>query len=181
MTLNWHDPAEHRAFRATGEYRDAFWRYVTVNSLGRTAAKAGAFQASSAYEEAFEAWRDARTKHAGAADAGRGEVRITDPETGGEKGQKQARFDLIPADALWAIAEHFGRGAEKYADRNWEKGYDWSLSYGAMMRHVWAWWGGEDVDEETGSSHMVAVAWHALVLVANELRGNGTDDRPDES
>ena len=175
------DIAAHRAFRVTGEYWDAFWRYVTVNSLDGTAATSHDFQQSDKYAEAFEAWLDARTKHAGTTALGRGEVRITDPETGGEKGQKQARFDLIPADALWAIAEHFGRGAEKYADRNWEKGYDWSLSYSAMMRHAWAWWGGEDVDEETGSSHMVAVAWHALVLVANELRGNGTDNRPDES
>ena len=107
------------------------------------------------------------------------EIRIVDPETGGEKGRKPARFDLVPADALWAIAEHFGRGAEKYGeDRNWEKGYDWSLSFAAMMRHAWAWWGGEDLDEETGSSHMVAVAWHAMVLVANEMRQSGTDDRP---
>lgn len=42
------------------------------------------------------------------------EHRVVNPVTGGAKGQKLARFDLIPPDALWALAEHFGKGATKY-------------------------------------------------------------------
>jgi len=102
---------------------------------------------------------------------------VVDEKTGGRKGQKLARFDLIPHDALWDIAEHFGKGSRKYEDRNWERGYNWSLSFGAMMRHAWAFWGGEDVDEETGSCHMTAAAWHAMCLLAFYLRGDGTDNR----
>ena len=44
-----------------------------------------------------------------------GEVRVTDPETGGQKGQKPARFDLIPP-AIWEVAELYGKGAAKYAE-----------------------------------------------------------------
>lgn len=110
-------------------------------------------------------------------DPGR-EIRIVDPTTGGEKGQKLARTDLLPADALLLIAEHYGRGAAKYEARNWERGYLWSLSYAALLRHLLAWWDGEDIDPETGSSHAVAVAWHALALVTFEARHIGTDDRP---
>lgn len=115
-----------------------------------------------------------------AAFAGGGphEVRIVDPATGGEKGSKLARFDLIPGDALEEVAKHFGRGALKYADRNWEQGYAWHLSFAALNRHLWAWWQGEDTDAETGSLHTVAVAWHALALLAFQLRDAGTDDRP---
>lgn len=113
----------------------------------------------------------------GAALPASGEERIVDPTTGGVKGRKLARFDLLPADALNATAEHFGRGAAKYEDRNWERGYLWSLSFGAMQRHAWAYWGGEDVDEETGSLHLAAVAFHALALLAFQLRSVGTDDR----
>jgi len=107
-----------------------------------------------------------------------GEVRIVDADTGGEKGQKTARFDLLPPDALWQIAEHFGRGAAKYADRNWERGYDWSLSYGALMRHSVAWWGGEDLDPETGSHHMAAVAFHAMALITFAATHPEGDNRP---
>lgn len=105
------------------------------------------------------------------------EVRITDAATGGEKGRKSARTDLLPADVLMLIAEHYGKGAEKYADRNWEKGYAWSLNYGALLRHLLLWWQGEELDED-GSRHIVAVAWHAMALIAFETRGIGTDDRP---
>lgn len=106
-----------------------------------------------------------------------GEVRVTDPDTGGEKGQKVARFDLIPKDFLWAFAEHYGRGAAKYAERNWEKGYKWSLSFAALQRHATALEMGEDIDPETGSHHALAVAWHAASLYAFWNRGLGTDDR----
>lgn len=106
------------------------------------------------------------------------EYRVVDPTTGGAKGQKLARFDLIPGDALRAVAEHYGRGAAKYReDRNWERGYNWSLSFAAMQRHLWAWWQGEDLDEE-GNAHVVAALWHALALTSFTLREAGTDDRP---
>lgn len=106
------------------------------------------------------------------------EVRAVDEKTGGQKGRKLSRFSLLPWDALWAIAEHFGIGASKYADRNWEAGYSWSWSADALQRHFAAWWQGEDRDPETGSLHITAVAWHAIVLLTYQLRGIGTDDRP---
>lgn len=100
--------------------------------------------------------------------------------TGGVKGKKKARFSLMPGKVLWALAEHFGVGAEKYDDRNWEKGYDWSLSFDALMRHAWAWWEGEDVDEETGSSHLMGVIFHAVALAffsSNREKYGRFDDR----
>ena len=104
------------------------------------------------------------------------EVRITDPITGGEKGSKLQRYDLIPAEFLFALATHYGKGARKYDDRNWEKGYKWGLSYAALMRHLEAWRMGEDKDPETGSHHLVAAAWHCIALFIFQFRGLGTDD-----
>lgn len=107
----------------------------------------------------------------------KGETRIVDAVTGGEKGSKLARFDLIPPSALWALAEHYGRGAQKYADNNWRRGYSWGLSYAALCRHLVAFWDGEDIDPETGSHHLTAVAWHAFTLFTFRVDGLGTDDR----
>lgn len=98
--------------------------------------------------------------------------------TGGEKGQKLARFDLIPPAALWKIAEVFGRGARKYDERNWERGYDWSLSFAACMRHLWAWWRGEDRDPESGQSHLAHAAFHVLALLTYEDTHPEFDNRP---
>lgn len=97
--------------------------------------------------------------------------------TGGEKGTKLARFDLIPSDALTQLAEHFGTGAKKYADNQWRKGYEWSKSYAALQRHASQFWGGEDFDEETGSNHMAAVAWHAFALLTFYKDFPNFDDR----
>ena len=106
------------------------------------------------------------------------ETRVTNATTGGMKGSKLARFDLIPAGPLKALAEHYGKGAQKYASRNWELGTDWSLNFAALMRHAWAFWGGEDVDEETGSLHVTAVAWHAFALAQFMDTKPELDDRP---
>lgn len=105
-----------------------------------------------------------------------GEVRVTDPNTGGMKGTKLARFSLIPAQFLWALAEHYGKGCAKYSDDNWLKGYNWSLSYDALQRHLAQWRMGEEFDQETGSHHLIAAAWHCCALFIFHRRGLGTDD-----
>ena len=109
------------------------------------------------------------------------EIRVTS-ETGGQKGAKLARFDLMPVDALRELAEHYGKGEKKYPTEagipNFRKGYDISLSYAALQRHANQFWGGEDIDAETGSNHMIAAAWHALYIVQTmHDYGDRFDDR----
>ncbi len=96
--------------------------------------------------------------------ADRGEVRSVS-STGAEKGTKIERFDLLPTQALAKIARHYGVGAAKYAPNNWRKGYEWSKSYAAMMRHANEFWAGEDMDEETGCLHLASVIFHAMALM----------------
>ena len=106
------------------------------------------------------------------------EIRYTDPVTGGMKGEKIARFDLLPPDIMWELAEHYGKGAKKYADRNMEKGYPWSKSFAACQRHLNQFWRGEDNDPEFGSLHLIAAAWHCFTMAWFLRHGAGTDDRP---
>jgi len=104
------------------------------------------------------------------------EVRVTSG-TGGAKGQKLARFDLVPVAPLEEVAKAFGRGTGKYAERNWEAGYAWGLSYAAAMRHMAAFWDGESFDTEMGSHHLAAAVFHLFALMEFELKGLGSDDR----
>ena len=92
--------------------------------------------------------------------------------------KKKARFDLLPPEAIYALAEHYGKGAEKYAPRNWERGTDWNVPYASLMRHVIAWQSGEDHDPENGTHHMISAAWNALAIYTYYMREIGTDDRP---
>lgn len=105
-----------------------------------------------------------------------GEVRTTSA-TGGQKGTKDERFDLIPAGALTTLARHYGIGARKYDDNQWRKGYEWSKSYAALQRHLNLWAGGQDIDEETGSPHLAAGAWHCFTLLTFADEHPDFDDR----
>lgn len=106
------------------------------------------------------------------------EVRVVNETTGGEKGQKLARFDLIPPRPMWEVAELYGEGAKKYADRNWERGYAWSLSIGALERHFNLFKQGEDYDAETTKRHLASVVFHALALMEFAETHPELDDRP---
>jgi len=99
-------------------------------------------------------------------------------EQGIKYDQDKIRFELIPPELLIGVGEVLTFGAKKYSDRNWEKGMDWSRVYGALLRHLTAWWGGQDLDPETNKSHL----WHAgcclTFLMTYEQRQVGKDDRP---
>jgi hypothetical protein len=99
----------------------------------------------------------------------------------------KVRLELVPPELLFGVGQILTSGAIKYEARNWEKGMSWGRVFGALMRHMWCWWGGKgpttesfvfgSMDEETGKSHL----WHAgcciAFLIAYEERGIGTDDR----
>lgn len=120
------------------------------------------------------------TEPSALTDLAPGEVR-TVSATGGEKGQKLARFDLIPTGPLWEVAELYGIGASKYAERNWERGYEWSKSYSAMMRHLNQFWQGKNIDDGpggTGKPHLACAIFHAMALLEFTETHPEFDDRP---
>ncbi len=106
-----------------------------------------------------------------------GEVRVVDPTTGGQKGAKPQKFHQMPVAELMELSAHYGVGGAKYSPYNYLKGFKWSLSFDACMRHLMAFWGGEDIDAETGSKHTAAAAWHCLNLMRLANTHPELDDR----
>lgn len=98
--------------------------------------------------------------------------------TGAKYDGGKLRYDLIPARPLEELARVYTIGAQKYADRNWEKGIAWCRIFGAMMRHAWRWFRGEKWDRETGQHHLSSVAWCAFALIEYEHTHTELDDRP---
>ena len=100
-------------------------------------------------------------------------------DTGLRYNAGKLRYDLLPVDAIRELTKVMTMGAEKYEARNWEKGFKWMEDcFGSLQRHAQAFAGGEDRDAESGQLHMAHVMWNAMALVAFQLRGVGTDDRP---
>lgn len=87
--------------------------------------------------------------------------------TGAEKDVNgKPRFDLIPPEAMLALAEVYSLGAGKYEDRNWEKGIPFSVCLAALKRHLNQFELGNRVNTSDGNlSHLDHVMWWAVALV----------------
>lgn len=89
-------------------------------------------------------------------------------------------MSLIPRAALDQIGQVLSFGAEKYDAHNWRKGYEWSKSYDALMRHMLAFWDGETFDPESGLPHLAHAGCHVLFMLtwlAEQGEGGEFDDR----
>jgi hypothetical protein len=107
------------------------------------------------------------------------ETIVTNKDTGGAKAAKSARFDLLPWDILEEDAKLYCEGAKKYAERNWERGYAWSLSFAAAIRHMTAFWQRrESLDPETRRHHLASARFHLAALMRFERDFPWLDDRP---
>lgn len=88
---------------------------------------------------------------------------------------------LIPPEALLSIAKVFTFGAEKYGVNNWRIDGDntsWSRTYGSVQRHLNSWLAGEDLDPESGESHLTHAATQIMILMTHQSDGySNCDDR----
>lgn len=91
--------------------------------------------------------------------------------------QAKPRMELLSSVALQRTAQVMTFGAEKYESHNWRKGFNWSRLYGAAMRHLLAHMDGENLDPESGLSHLDHAACCIMFLQEYEEKGLGNDDR----
>ncbi|MCF6159519.1 MAG: hypothetical protein E3K32_13335 [wastewater metagenome] len=89
----------------------------------------------------------------------------------------KARYALIPPGALEELARVYTMGAMKYEDNDWLRGMDFDRVFSAIQRHLWAFWGGENLDEESGLSHLAHAAWGCFALFEYLRLGLGVDNR----
>lgn len=62
-------------------------------------------------------------------------------------------------------------GAAKYTDNGWQSVANAEERYqSALLRHWVAYWGGEQIDPESGLSHLAHMAWNALAICELEQR-----------
>jgi hypothetical protein len=98
-------------------------------------------------------------------------------EEGTKYDKGKNRYDLIDGYALDELAKVYTYGTVKYDDNNWRKGMKWSRIFGALMRHSWAFWKGEEIDPESGHPHMAHAAWQCLALLNYSKYRKKFDDR----
>ena len=96
-------------------------------------------------------------------------------------------WSLLPWDAVEEIIKVLQFGAGKYSPWNWAEngGFKFNRLFNSSMRHFVAWfWRREDLDPETGISHIAHLGCNVLFLLHYVLNGNkfkNNDNRPNLS
>jgi hypothetical protein len=94
-------------------------------------------------------------------------------------GVNKVPMSPIPAPVLGELGLAMMEGALKYGRHNYRSiGVRGSVYYDAVMRHMNAFWEGQDVDPDSGVSHLVKAMAGLAVLRDAQMRGNWVDDRP---
>ena len=92
----------------------------------------------------------------------------------------KAPMSVAPANVMGELGLALLEGACKYGRHNWRKeGVRASVYYdAAVARHLASWWEGEDIDPDSGLSHLVKAIAGLVILRDSQTRGNMVDDRP---
>lgn len=91
-------------------------------------------------------------------------------------GKNPVRF--LPPHLLEDTNRVFAFGAKKYEAWGWTKGMPWSVPYECAMRHLAAWYRGEDIDPESGLPHLGHVMCNLVMMTHFVEAFPEHDDRP---
>ena len=88
-------------------------------------------------------------------------------------------MSTVSAPVLAEISLGMLEGAGKYGRHNYRMvGVRSSVYYDATMRHLMAWWEGQDIDPASGLHHVTKAITSLVVLRDAMLHGMCDDDRP---
>jgi len=88
-------------------------------------------------------------------------------------------MSVLPANVMLEVATAMFEGASKYGRHNYRHaGVRASVYYDATLRHLIAWWEGEDIDDASSLSHITKAISSLVVLRDAMLNDMLTDDRP---
>lgn len=95
-------------------------------------------------------------------------------------GIRKVPMSTLSAPVLAEVGVAMLEGALKYGRHNYRNcGVRASVYYDATVaRHMQAWWEGEDIDVDSGLSHITKAIASLVVLRDSMIRGNWVDDRP---
>lgn len=105
-------------------------------------------------------------------------VTINSPKLSGIKhDSEKPDMSLLSSIALTEVAKVMTFGKKKYTAHNWRGGFIWSRPLAAAARHLYAYIGGEDLDPETGLSHLAHAICCLMFVLEFSVTGAGQDDR----
>ena len=102
---------------------------------------------------------------------GQGEMEKTKHGALRESNEGRGRFDLLPYEAIEALAKWYEEGAKKYDERNWENGISVKDCINRMIRHALKAGNGW-----TDEDHLAAVMWNTAAAITMMQRRPDCND-----
>ena len=102
---------------------------------------------------------------------------IMDRSKGTKHDTGKPKLSYVPVEAIAGISRALEYGANKYGKGNFKSGMDHTRVIDALLRHTYAYVGGEDVDQESGLSHLDHAGACVAILAYYKSRNVGKDDR----
>jgi hypothetical protein len=94
-------------------------------------------------------------------------------------GRKKLGFETLPIPVILELARAMNEGAAKYGAYNYRHSpVVTSVYFNAALRHLFSFWCGEDLDPESGISHVTKAMTSLMVLRDAMISGTHECDRP---
>lgn len=94
-------------------------------------------------------------------------------------GVRKVPLHCVPTGPLMEVGLAMMEGGRKYGTHNYRAiGVRMSTYYDATLRHLTAWWEGENIDPDSGVHHLTKAIACLFVVRDSMLMGNCEDDRP---
>lgn len=111
-----------------------------------------------------------------------GDVKSNKKGSGARFNDGKTPYRFVPLFVLEGAARVFEDATKRkenpYPMWNWAKGMPWSVPYECMLRHLDAWYRGEDLDPQSGKPHLAHVMCNLIMLTVYAATYREGDDRP---
>jgi hypothetical protein len=109
-----------------------------------------------------------------------GETKDTNPKDA--VGTKKPPMSTVSAPVMMELGTAMLEGARKYGRHNYRiSNVRASVYYDATLRHLFSWFEGEDIDPDSGMSHVTKAIASLAVLRDAQINDCLVDDRPPSS
>jgi hypothetical protein len=86
-------------------------------------------------------------------------------------------MNLLEPASLWEMAKVMTMGATKYGSYSWKEGIEFSRLLAAALRHIEQYNNGENLDPESGISHIAHASCCLMMLLWMHINRTDLDDR----
>lgn len=98
---------------------------------------------------------------------------MTESKTGSKRfNEGKPEVSQLDPNFIMDLADLMTKSAAKYGKYNWALGQDYMTPFDSLQRHMLKWAAGEDLDDESGKSHLLHAAANLMIIYTSQKLGD---------